>query len=90
MADLDFAANSDDSPEFNFIYLQGELDLTTTDGLAETLSGVKRSTVVDISAVTFMDSSGLAEFIQAKQRVEARGENYRNWRKGQSCRAGHS
>jgi anti-sigma B factor antagonist len=48
--------------------LRGELDACTCPGLAETLSGPPCSLVViDLSGLSFMDSSGLATIHAARQ-----------------------
>jgi anti-anti-sigma factor len=76
MSDSDFSITRDESgPEANVVYLAGELDLDTCDGIADALCDVPHSTVIaDLSAVTFMDSSGLAQFISALRSIEARGD----------------
>jgi anti-anti-sigma factor len=75
MSDLGFAITRDESgPEANVVYLAGELDMATCDGLADALCDVPYPTVVaDLSGLTFMDSSGLAQFISARLSIEARG-----------------
>lgn len=56
----------------------GELDLVTAPLLARALveaeaAGDDTPIVLDLSAVTFMDSSGLATVLEAVQRGEERG-----------------
>lgn len=48
----------------------GELDAFTAPDLGEHVAAAETSTVeLDLSAVTFMDSSGLAALIEAHQRL---------------------
>jgi len=53
------------------VIVRGEIDHTVKDVLSEALllpdSGTRPRTVVDLSGVTFMDSSGVSVFISAYQ-----------------------
>lgn len=52
----------------------GEVDLTNCDDLREVIDANRAlSTVVDLSATNFMDSSGLAALIIARRSVEEIG-----------------
>ena len=54
------------------LVLEGEIDSYTAPELAERLNADTTIEVVDLSAVTFIDSSGLRALVQAHQaRVEA-------------------
>lgn len=68
------ASNKDDEA---VVVLVGELDISTAPRLAEALQCLPRSgqrrTVVDVSALSFCDSSGLAVLVHARQRHEALG-----------------
>lgn len=72
------------SPEFNItvrsrpgahiVALHGELDIASADGLADTLVEVAGSTVVvDLSGLTFMDSTGIGALVMARNRVLSKG-----------------
>ena len=50
--------------------LVGELDVSTSKGLAERLTGPPGShVVVDLSQLTFIDSSGLGEIVTSRNRM---------------------
>jgi len=52
----------------------GEVDLTSADQLRAAIEEIAGSTVVvDLSGVTFMDSSGIAALVAARRQVEADG-----------------
>jgi anti-sigma B factor antagonist len=54
----------------------GELDMVSADFLTERLVEVAGSTVVvDLSGLSFMDSSGIAALIRAKVRMENDGDS---------------
>ncbi|MGH8936521.1 MAG: STAS domain-containing protein [Acidimicrobiia bacterium] len=58
------------------VRLVGELDLGTVEQLRQVLSKAEtRGTelVIDLRSLTFIDSSGLHELVQARQRYEQRG-----------------
>ena len=66
------------SPELqNVLPLQGEIDLHVSPGIAASLATMVSAhparLVVDLSGVTYIDSSGLAVLIQAMQNVEEYG-----------------
>jgi anti-sigma B factor antagonist len=60
--------------------LKGEIDLHVSPGIALSLAGVaaKRPAhiVVDLTGVTYVDSSGLAALIQGMQNVEEYGGKF--------------
>jgi anti-sigma B factor antagonist len=72
------------SPEFSFtvrelpgvhvVALHGELDIVSAYDLAVALVEVAGSTVVvDLSGLTFIDSSGISALVMAKNRILADG-----------------
>jgi anti-anti-sigma factor len=65
----------------NVLPLKGEIDLhvspSITASLNEMIDKKPERLVVDLSAVTYIDSAGLAALIQAMQRVEGYGGKFR-------------
>ena len=65
------------SPEPNVLVLQGEIDLHESPLVREELRRVlfkkPQPFYVDMSGVTYIDSSGLATLIEAMQRIHAYG-----------------
>lgn len=58
-----------DVGDVHLVSLSGELDVATADGLFEWVSDIAGSTiVVDLSEVTFLDSSGLALLARLRNR----------------------
>jgi len=59
------------------VRVDGELDLFTGDALAQRLTALvaqrPREVVLDVSALTFCDSSGLAVLVNAEQAAKAQG-----------------
>lgn len=56
------------------VVVSGEIDAHSVASLADHLSdctAVDRDIVIDMSAVTFIDSSGLRMLIELRQRIEA-------------------
>jgi anti-anti-sigma factor len=52
--------------------LRGEVDIASAEGLADAICAVQGSPVViDISGVTFMDSTGIAELVRARACLES-------------------
>jgi anti-sigma B factor antagonist len=66
--------------EPNVLPLEGEIDLHVSPrvsaGLAAMIDQKPRRLVVDLSKVTYIDSSGLAVLIEAMQNVEAYGGKF--------------
>lgn len=61
-------------PDLHFVTLHGELDVASADGLANSLVELAGSTVVvDLSDLTFMDSSGIGALVRARNRIRAGG-----------------
>ena len=64
----------------NVIPLEGEIDLHVSPQIAATLNAAlkeqPRNLVVDLSKVSYIDSSGLAVLIEAMQNVEKYGGKF--------------
>jgi anti-sigma B factor antagonist len=64
----------------NVLPLDGEIDLhvspTVTASLNAMIGKKPKRLVVDLSRVTYIDSAGLAAFIEAMQKVEAYGGKF--------------
>jgi anti-sigma B factor antagonist len=64
----------------DFLAVSGELDVATAPGLIGPLNDVitdgGNPLVVDLSAVSFMDSTGLALLIDAERRLSGRGRGF--------------
>ena len=65
----------------NVLPLKGEIDLhvspSVTASLNEMIDKKPERLVVDLSAVTYIDSAGLAALIQAMQKMETYGGKFR-------------
>lgn len=60
--------------DVQIISLSGELDLASGQGLPDVLTDLAGSVlVVDLTGLTFMDSSGISALVQARQRLGDRG-----------------
>jgi anti-anti-sigma factor len=56
------------------VRMSGELDLASSDRLAALLAELSDATVVvDLADLTFIDSSGIAALVAAKDRLESAG-----------------
>ena len=66
--------------ESNVLPLEGEIDLHVSPRVAESLRTMidrkPARLVVDLSAVSYIDSSGLAVLVEAMQNVEAYGVRF--------------
>jgi anti-sigma B factor antagonist len=64
----------------NVLPLEGEIDLHVSPGIASSLQEMVKTKppqlVVDLSRVTYIDSSGLAVLIEAMQNVAAYGGKF--------------
>jgi anti-anti-sigma factor len=75
------ALQIDVSPEAEavpaLVLLSGELDIVSSRAFAEAMAELERSSpervVIDIGALTFIDSSGINALVQAARVVEKRG-----------------
>ena len=65
------------APGVSVVALAGELDLTSADQLIARLSELaRRDVVVDLAAVTFVDSSGLNALVAGARGAEEHGGSY--------------
>ena len=70
-----FSFSGADVGDVHVVSLRGELDVSTVLGLEEYLIGVSGSTVViDLDQLTYMDSSGVAAIIGARNRILEHGD----------------
>jgi anti-sigma B factor antagonist len=61
-------------PDLHIVALHGELDVASAGGLENSLVELAGSTlVVDLSGLTFMDSSGIGALVRARNRIRAKG-----------------
>jgi anti-anti-sigma factor len=68
----EFSMIARDLPDIHVVALHGELDIVSADGLADALVKLAGSTlVVDLSGLSFMDSSGIAALVVARNRILA-------------------
>ena len=71
----DFSYSVVDRGDVHVVSFRGELDLATAEGLSDWLVEVSGSTVViDLDQLTFMDSTGIATVIQARNRMLENGD----------------
>ena len=63
------------SGDTSLVRLSGELDIASTGGLTEALSVMAGATVVDLSGLTFIDSSGVAALVRSQQQLTAKGHS---------------
>jgi|SoiMethySBSTD1v2_1073268.scaffolds.fasta_scaffold127164_1 anti-sigma B factor antagonist len=67
------AGESADSWEL--VTVRGEVDMDTAGQLVEAIAAVARTAVVDLSGVTFIDSTGLQELLRAQEAARRRGDD---------------
>jgi len=66
---------SRDLPGMHIVSLHGELDMASAPRLADALVEIAGSTVVvDLSGLTFMDSTGISALVVARNRVLTEGQ----------------
>ncbi len=69
-----FSRRAADVGDVHVVSLAGELDMATADGLCEWLVDLAGSAVViDLSELTFLDSSGIASLVRARREIERDG-----------------
>ncbi|HEX3462275.1 MAG TPA: STAS domain-containing protein [Acidimicrobiales bacterium] len=74
--EADFSREVTEVGNVHLVALQGELDIATAQGLADWLVEISGSAVVvDLSGVTFMDSTGLTALATARQRMAEKGDD---------------
>jgi anti-sigma B factor antagonist len=70
----EFSVTVLDLPGMHVVALHGELDVVSADGLADVLVEEAGSTlVVDLSGLTFMDCTGIAALVKARNRIRSEG-----------------
>ena len=70
----EFSISVRNLPGVHMVQLHGELDIASADGLADALVEVAGATVVvDLSDLTFMDSTGIGALVVARNRVLSKG-----------------
>ena len=70
----EFSVTVRNLPDLHFVTLDGELDVASADGLANSLVELAGSTVVvDLSDLTFMDSCGIGALVRARNRIRDGG-----------------
>jgi anti-sigma B factor antagonist len=70
----EFSITARHLPDIHVVGLHGELDVVSAGVLADSLVEVAGSTVVaDLSGLTFMDCSGIAALVMARNRILATG-----------------
>ena len=66
----DFSFTIRELPDLRVVTFRGELDVASAHGLAEALIALAGSTVViDLTDLAFMDSSGIAALVKARNRI---------------------
>ncbi len=71
----EFSITARGLPGVHIVVLHGELDVASAGGLADALVDVAGSTlVVDLSDLTFIDSSGIGALVVARKRILADGQ----------------
>jgi anti-anti-sigma factor len=71
----EFSISSRILPDVHIVNLKGELDIASADGVADAIVAVDGATVVvDLSGLTFMDSTGISALVVARRRILAEGQ----------------
>ena len=71
----DFDRGVTDVGGVHVVSLKGELDVATAEGLADWLVDISGSSVVvDLSCLTFIDSSGISAMVVAHNRMKGAGD----------------
>ena len=66
----EFGSTVRELPGVHVVALYGELDMSSADCVGEALAGIGGSTVVvDLSKLTFMDSTGITALVVARNRI---------------------
>ncbi len=70
-----FGVDVSDLDGVHVVELRGELDVATASGLADRLVRIAGSVVVvDLKGLSFLDASGLAALLEARERIIAQGD----------------
>ena len=59
------------------VYVEGEIDLSTCDKLRDAIEVFHGNLAVDMSGVTFLDSSGISTLVSQRIRLEATSHRLR-------------
>lgn len=71
-----FSRRVKDVGDLHVVALQGELDMATAEGLSDWLVDQSGSVVVvDLSELTFMDSSGISALVVAQNQMTEQGDS---------------
>jgi anti-sigma B factor antagonist len=73
------AANIDEQDGCTVLRLSGDVDLAASPALRKTLMELmfeRREVVIDLAAVTYMDSSGVAGLVEAYQMARKNGSRF--------------
>lgn len=71
----EFSITTRSLPGVHIVALHGELDIASADGVADAIVEVAGSTVVvDLSDLTFMDSTGVGALALARSRILSEGQ----------------
>lgn len=71
----EFSITTHSHSDHHIVALHGELDIESAEGVADAIVEVAGSTVVvDLSDLSFMDSTGISALVVARSRVLADGQ----------------
>ena len=74
----DFQTNVSSSGTETVVALSGELDVASSQGLSEELIGLidggTTELVIDLTALAFIDSTGLSAILQANKKLDGKGQ----------------
>ncbi|HEX3840953.1 MAG TPA: STAS domain-containing protein [Acidimicrobiales bacterium] len=74
--EAEFSRDVTEVGDVHLVVLRGELDIATAEGLPEWLVEISGSAVVvDLSSVTFIDSTGITALVTARQRMIEKGDD---------------
>ena len=80
MNDDHYAIEATDDDHARRVVLSGEIDLSAHDVLRDTfsqeLAGSAEAVIVDLSAVTFLDSTGINALLTGHKEAEAAGKKF--------------
>ena len=71
-----FAVEVTSGPAGSVVRVAGELDVATVPDLDATLVALDGDIVVDLAALTFIDSSGLSGLVTAQKRAVRHGHSF--------------
>jgi anti-sigma B factor antagonist len=76
-----FSMSIDQRADTTMISVKGEIDLMRAQQLesqiSDTLDAPSKTVEVDLSGVTFMDSSGISALLKGRRHADLRGKSYR-------------